>query len=70
MYCGQEKIIYGACHINGTWGGKELGQLKLSYEGCNPQREGPSLWGGVDASRHHAFKKKNLPFPGYFTSVY
>ena len=30
---GQEETMYGACHINGTWGNKELEHLKLSEEG-------------------------------------
>ena len=25
--------MYGACHINGTWGNKEVGRLELLYEG-------------------------------------
>ena len=25
--------MYDACHINGTWGNKEVGRLELLYEG-------------------------------------
>ena len=37
--------MYGACHINGTWGSKEVERLKLSYEGGKPQRGGLSFKG-------------------------
>ena len=37
--------MYGACHINGTWGSKEVGRLKLSYESSKPQREDYLFWG-------------------------
>ena len=38
--------MYGPCHINGTWGSKEVGGLKLSsYESSNPQREALTFWG-------------------------
>ena len=50
--------MYGACHINGTWGSKEVGQVKLSYEGGKPQMGGPSFLGEFDPSRHHVLKKK------------
>ena len=34
--------MYDACRINGTWGSREVGQLKLSFEGGKPQsREQP-----------------------------
>ena len=52
--------MYVACHINGTWGSKEVTRLKLSYDGGKPQREGPSFWGGVDPSRLHVLKKKHI----------
>ena len=29
--------MYDTCHINGTWGSKEVGQLKLLDEGGKPQ---------------------------------
>ena len=54
--------MYGACHINGTWGNKEVGRLKLLYEGGKPQRRGPSILAGVDPYRHHALKKKAYHF--------
>ena len=69
--------MYGACHINGTWS-NEVGWLKL-YDSGKPQRGGTSFFfcggrgrggGEVDPSRRHALKKKNLSFPGYFTSLY
>ena len=62
--------MYDACHINGTWERKELGWLKLLYGGGKPQIGGPSFLGGADPSRHHVLRKKTLPFPGYFTSLY
>ena len=34
-----------ARHINGTWGSKEVGGLKLSYESSKPQREALTFWG-------------------------
>ena len=46
------------------------GAIKDIYEGGKPQRGGPSFLGGVDLSRHHVLKNKNLAFPGYFTSPY
>ena len=49
--------MYDACHINGTWRSKEVGQLKL-YWGGKPQSGGPSFLGAVDLYRHHALKKK------------
>ena len=37
----EAKYILGVegmyCHINGTWGNKEVGRLKLLYEGGKPQ---------------------------------
>ena len=54
--------MYDACHIIGTWGNKEVGQLKLSYESDKPQRGGPSFLWGVDLSRHHVLKKKTYNF--------
>ena len=45
--------MYDACHINGTWGSKELERLKLLYECGKPQSRGPSFVWGVDPSRHH-----------------
>ena len=35
--------MYDACHINGTWGSREAGQLKLSHEGGKPQSREPSF---------------------------
>ena len=49
--------MYGICHLNGTWGSTEVGQLKLSYKGGKTQRKG-LFWGGVDPSRYHTLKKK------------
>ena len=37
--------MYGACHINETWGSKEVGRLKLLYEGGEPQSGRPSFLG-------------------------
>ena len=45
IYWGEEETMYGTCHINGTWGSKEVGRLKLSYEGSKPQRGGLTFWG-------------------------
>ena len=49
--------MYGACHINGTWGSKEVWRLKL-YEDGKPLSQGPSFLGVVDISRHHFLKRK------------
>ena len=35
------------CNINGTWGSKTKGSLKLSYEGGKPQRGGSSFLRGI-----------------------
>ena len=46
--------MYGICHINGTWGSTEVGQLKLSYEGGKTQRKG-LFWGELtplDTKKH------------------
>ena len=54
--------MYGACHINGTWGSKELGRLKLLYEGGKPQSGETSFLRGVDPSRHHVLTKRKYHF--------
>ena len=64
--------MHDACHINKTWGRKEVGQLKL-YEGGKPESGQPSfcLGGGgggvgergrVNLSRHYALKAKRHHF--------
>ena len=53
--------MYDACHINGTWGSAEVGQLKLLYEDGKPQSGGPSVLRGDDSPRHHVLKKKTYP---------
>ena len=45
--------MYDTCHINGTWGSKEMRRLKLTYNCGKPQTRGPSFVGEVDPSRHH-----------------
>ena len=62
IYWGQKKIMYDACHINGTWGSAEVGQLKLLYEDGKPQSGGPSVLRGDDSPRHHVLKKKRILF--------
>ena len=32
--------MYDACHINGSWGSKEMGPLLLLYEGGKPESRG------------------------------
>ena len=54
--------MYNACHINGTWESKEVGRLKLSWEGGKSQRGQSSFLGGVDPSRHHVLKKNTYHF--------
>ena len=54
--------MYDACHINGTWGRKEVGWLKLLYGGGKPQIGGPSFLGGADPSRNHVLRKKTYHF--------
>ena len=50
--------MYDACHINGTWGSAEVGQLKSLYEDGKPQSGGPFVLRGDDSPRHHILKKK------------
>ena len=54
--------MYGACHINGTWGSKELGRLKLLYEGGKPQSGETSFLRGVDPSRDRVLTKRKCHF--------
>ena len=51
-----------ACHINGSWGSKEVGPLLLLYEDGKPESRGPSFGGRVDPSTHHVLKKKMYHF--------
>ena len=46
IYWGNKETMYGACHINGTWEMKEVGQLKLLYKGGKPHSGLPSFYGG------------------------
>ena len=64
--------MYGAFHIIGTWGSKEVGRLKLLYKGGKPQRGAPSFSerGGESTLHAPCLKEKILPLPGYFTSLY
>ena len=50
--------MHDACHINGSWGSKEVGPLLLLYEGGKPESRGPSFGERVDPSTHHVLKKK------------
>ena len=54
--------MHDACHINGTWGSKEVGRLPLLYECGTSQSGGPSFLGGVDSSKHHVLKKEMYHF--------
>ena len=54
--------MHDACHINGTWGNKEVGRVKLLYEGGKQKSGGLSFWGGADPFRHHALKKNTYHF--------
>ena len=54
--------MYDACHINGSWGSKEVGPLLLLYEDGKPESRGPSFGGRVDPSTHHVLKKKMYHF--------
>ena len=51
--------------LTGGWEGGQ-GQAKRLMKKWG----GPFFLGGVDPSRDHVLKKKNLPFREYFTSLY
>ena len=54
----------------GLGGAKRWGIYSYYMRVASHKVEDHLFLGGVDPCRQHVLKKKNVPFPGYFTSLY